>query len=325
MGVCGGREQLSSLAPSCLVAARMRIFSVCCASLSGATLSDWNSDVVDLWPQNAINAGSDLTRGPSEHMCRTRDPPKQALNAPQRCRLHGGAPRQIGSPNPPGTRLPCNTAAWLRLFGSAAYNLLITSDVKCALPFSWTGFAAAVMLEALVYRVPDRRWRKSSNGDPSETAELPQTPPGAETAGNANNRVGERSNVPAVPSPELSKDSGVRRRRGSNVGLGPHLGKLSAQLGGDGGVVSGGVKAAAAAPWACFHVASSRCWQLEGESGEAEYERKKRKQQRPAAGRFHPLYFQTLANTSSAAVSVLMRRTRVPPASEVFVTHLLSR
>lgn len=90
------------------------------------------------------------------------------------------------------------------------------------------GSATAALIErALTQCAPYKRWRKSS-----ETAELSQTPPGPETAGDANSRSGERerSNGPAVTTPELSKDSGVCRRRSSSFRFGPDLGKLSAQL-----------------------------------------------------------------------------------------------
>lgn len=41
----------------------------------GGNLSaDWNSEA-DLWVKNKINAGSDLTQGLSEHMCRMRAQP----------------------------------------------------------------------------------------------------------------------------------------------------------------------------------------------------------------------------------------------------------
>lgn len=64
---------------------------------------------------------------------------------------------------------------------------------------------------------------KSRNRDSGETAEPSQTKAGSEAAGEVNNQPGERqrSNGPAVTTPELSKDSGVCRRRSSDVRFGP--------------------------------------------------------------------------------------------------------
>lgn len=64
---------------------------------------------------------------------------------------------------------------------------------------------------------------KSRNRDSGETAEPSQTKAGSEAAGGVNNQPGERerSNGTAVTTPELSKDSGVCRRRSSDVRFGP--------------------------------------------------------------------------------------------------------
>lgn len=84
----------------------------------------------DLWVKSTINRGSGLTQGLSEHMCRMRDQPKELEGTAAVPPHHNAAPRQIKSPNPPGTRLRCNSAAWPPLFGSAADNLSTGSGVK---------------------------------------------------------------------------------------------------------------------------------------------------------------------------------------------------
>lgn len=67
-GVCSVIEQLSSLAPSCLISARVRLFSVCFVPCLGGIYA-WNSEV-DLWVKNKINADADFTQG------RMRDQPR---------------------------------------------------------------------------------------------------------------------------------------------------------------------------------------------------------------------------------------------------------
>lgn len=75
-GACSVIEQLSSLAPSCLISARARMFSVCFVPCLGGIYCRLTGTEVDLWVKNKINADSDLTQGLEEHKCRMRDEPR---------------------------------------------------------------------------------------------------------------------------------------------------------------------------------------------------------------------------------------------------------
>lgn len=62
--VCSGIEQLSSLAPSCLISAGVRMFSVCFVPCLGGIYWRLTKNLeVDLWVKNKINAASDITQG----------------------------------------------------------------------------------------------------------------------------------------------------------------------------------------------------------------------------------------------------------------------